>query len=193
MSEERWVDREFGTVEVAVPGGEPFRVKLFTEGLHVTSLVNAGKRGKTVDTLHVDGFRADAGEWANFLVRLDEIVVTAAFIESVDNLAAEHHFETSISTSKGVHVKPAGVEPVVLGNDDFSFSFDPIDGFSGADYTDRNNEPRYISCSRTGARGIVRAYKLAKAGAFDACKTMNAALRVLRDSGIAGHYYCAMD
>ena len=191
-TDKTWLNRTGETIEFAGYCDEMIRVHFFRNTVEVAQLANAGKRGKTVDVLHVSAWRAGAGAWANFLLELEAISTEADFTARVVAAAALHGFQTDVQAMKGVHVKPAGVEKIAIGNDAFAFTFG-FDSFSGSDHTDPHNEPRYMSCSRTGQRGIAKAYKLAKAGTFDACETMHAVLDVLRDNGIAGHGYCGMD
>lgn len=169
------------------------RVHVFDASIRITALDGAGKRGARLAETSVCAHHCDQAGWVRFLDELRDVPVDGAFASVAAEIGRYYRLSVYERECRGIDVAPPMAVPVTLSTPAMSASFD-FKGFSVSDLTDRTNEPRTISTERaTGKRGVAKAYKLAKAGAFAACVTMGDVHRVLDANGIGSHSYCAMD
>jgi hypothetical protein len=183
--------REVGTV----------RFHRYREGLKVTDLTNAGKRGKTVSELYVDvKYGPAAGDYSARLYDLCDLVCSTGNYSTVaalvDCYVDEHSNSLRIDerTYKGIEVQPAGFEVICIRNEHMSLSAG-YDDFGVNDLTDRNNEPRLIPTCHSGKKtAIKRWYAYVKANRKQLeTATFSQVWDAMRQAEVKMHFYCAMD
>lgn len=183
--------REVGTV----------RFHRYREGLKVTDLENAGKRGKTVQELYVgQKWGREAGDASARLYDLCNLVCRTGSYETAAALVfcyVDEHpeaFTLDHSTHKGVDVTPAGFEEISICNEHMSLSAGYED-FGVSDRTDRHNEPRLIPTCHGGKKTAVKKfYEYVRANRERlATATFGQVWAGASAAGVRMHHFCAMD
>lgn len=167
-----------------------FRIHRYEGSLEVTDLAHAGKRGKRVAMVVVQGWQK-----ADELLQLSIRILAAATYADADALAWASGLTVYRRELRGIDVEPptgSAAAEIRIGNATMSL-YCSMRSFRLRDLTDPHNEPTVIPAP--GAKsGPAKLHKWLRAN-LDAAQAMTFAQldRTLSDLGVRSHYYCAMD
>ena len=204
----RWIAKRGG-----LPGaGKTFentkmRWHIYSSGVRVWELLNAGKRGKTVegfalydldyvrDTQILDALK----KWVLGLNRQRSYGMALDEARRITLTTPKGGPGTGLSPKiemfqeKGVDVAPAGFKPIKLDTPNFTLEADFKD-FVVRDRTDLNNEPTCIPHFQGGKRDVKVFFRWVSDNQAKLHNmTYSDVLEAMRSEGIKYHSYCAMD
>jgi hypothetical protein len=176
------------------------RFHRYREGLTVTDLTNAGKRGKVVSEIYVGQRSRGAGDAASRLQDVCDLVCSvtqfATLAALVDCYVDEHPHAISVDefAHKSIDVRPAGFEAITICNVGMRLTAD-YDGFGVSDLTDRDNEPRLIPTCHSGKKTAVKRFYAYVSANRERLTTasFSQVWDGMQTAGVRAHYYCAMD
>jgi hypothetical protein len=170
------------------------RMHRYQWSVSVTSLENAGKRGKTCKSISAYDYGSGNDSERNLNALCDDLMQCQNF-DAASNAVKMHTSNVSCfnyqeTESKGVEVAPEAFSPVEIFNDGVYVKVD-WDSFSIRDKVDMNNEPTLISLKSSQAKKL---YKLLK-GSENNYKSYSFSdfWNFLQNNNVGHHYYCAMD
>ena len=183
--------REVGTV----------RFHRYREGLKVTDLTNAGKRGKVVQELYIGqkswqrtcDASARLYDLCDLVCRTGNYSTAAALVECYVDENPEA-LSIDARTFKGIEVQPAGFEEISISNEHMAMTAG-YDSFGVSDLRDQANCPRLIPTCHGGAKTAVKrwyAYVKANRKQLETA-TFSQVWEAMSKADVKTHYYCAMD
>lgn len=199
---ERALDKQADHEVVALGRGETYenemwRVHRYADGVEITHLVNAGKKGKKCSRWYIAAGYAQAGYQGP---NIDEIGNTAEAVaktnaqlgkmqETIKAMAAKGA-RVSEGFPKGVEVKPGNFQKLWVRGIHITIQAD-YDGFTIEDIDDESNEP---TCIAKGKRAVGQFYRWVKDNQKAAqVMTFTEVMQAMDREGIEYHSYCAMD
>lgn len=175
-----------------------WRVHRFNSALVVTSLENAGKRGKKVAELVIydlDRYDQDEDVVAKVIALAGRGASIPTMMSTMQDLASASGGKIGFDTRslRGVDVMPGGFETLKIQTKDLSIEAGH-DSFTIRDLVDQNNLPTCIPVGKGGKASVPAFYRWVKDNQAKIKRmSFRDVLRELDAQAIPYHYFCAMD